>query len=216
MPCWGQDTRLVPVLSCERTDGPSCAPQLQLQLPAGTQAPRCPSAGHSAALHVSPGPWGMPEGPVGSCGEGSCFRLPGFACGGQVPCLRAERVGCSLGRPGPQPGWQRLGAKGLAPKLQALQRRRGRWQHGDSLWPSCRQRNLAQEAIVPHTMGPGGPWEGRGPRLVEPDLDPDPLPIVPSTLAWPLRLALARKVDGCSCLRTRAPARGWAARDLPS
>lgn len=32
---------------------------------------------------------------------------------------------------------------------QALQRGRGRWQRGGSVWFSCPERNLAQEAIVP-------------------------------------------------------------------
>ena len=90
---------------------------------------------------VRPGPWGTPEGLVGSCRERlSSHGFQALRVAGQSPdrsapfCLRAERVGCSLGRPGPQPGWQGVGAKRPAPKLQALQRDVGGGSSAETLY----------------------------------------------------------------------------------
>ena len=88
--------------------------------------------------------------------------------------------------------------QGTGSKVSGPSKGRGRWQSGESLWLSGRQRNLAQEAIVPIQWAWLGPMKAGGPRLVGPDLDPDQPPIVPSTFSRPPRLALARKGDSCA------------------
>lgn len=124
---WGLGHCACP-LSCRRTAGPSCGPHPSSSTKS-LPSPRPHAVFNRTHTHTPPPPAAWPQedarGAGRLLGEGLLswgFQALRVAGRSVTLCLRVERVGFSLGKLGPQPGWQGVGAKGQAPELQALQR----------------------------------------------------------------------------------------------
>lgn len=145
-------------------------------------------------LHLHTGPLGAPTGHyllgVGAPESGSLAgrqQLPRLVgASPRRPGLRAWRADLSLGRPGPQPGWQGVGSQGCVPRLRASGPDRPGPSQG--LWAVAEARRSGLPAArgvwlrKPSHNGPRRSREGRGPEWWDP--------------AVTTTLALARPVEG--------------------